>query len=96
MPKPSTAPAPLNRPAFAHYLWERDVDFREAAEALGRSREWVRLVCLPFNDPRRRIPNCDDMAVIHAWTGGEIGPPSFYPPSLNQRSVAGADGAVEA
>lgn len=79
----STPPAPLNRPTLARYLWDRELSFRAAGEALGRSSEWVRLVCLPFDDPRRRIPDQADMERIHAWTRGEVTPSDFYPAALN-------------
>ena len=75
-------PSPLLRPKLARYLWDRDVDLRAAGEALGRSREWVRLACLPFEDPRRRIPDAAFMERIHAWTRGEITPSDFYPPHI--------------
>ncbi|HEX7887290.1 MAG TPA: hypothetical protein VF474_15035 [Phenylobacterium sp.] len=80
-----TAPAPLNRPKLARFLWDRDLGYAAAGEHLGRSGEWVRLVCLPFDDPRRRIPDADDMARIHAWTLGEVTPADFYRPELTGR-----------
>jgi hypothetical protein len=86
-----TPPAPLNRPKLARYLWDRDLTFQAAGAALGRTKEWVRLVCLPFDDVRRRIPDQADMAKIHAWTQGEVMPADFYPPHLN----VGSDDAAE-
>lgn len=80
------APAPLNRPKLARFLWERDLDFRAAADHLGRSREWVRLVCLPFDDRRRRIPDREDMERIHDWTKGEVTPADFYPERLTAQA----------
>lgn len=76
-------PSPLERPKLATFLFERDISPGEASRALGRTREWLRLICLPFNDPRRRIPDEADLAKIHAWTKGEITPADFYPPHLN-------------
>ncbi len=72
------APLPLNRPKLARWLWERDLDNSQAADCLGRTREWVRLVCLPFDDPRRRIPQREDMDRIFAFTNGEVTPADFY------------------
>lgn len=85
------APAPLKRPKLAQWLWERDLDFRTAAGRLGRSREWVRLICLPFDDPRRRIPDQDDMARIHALTEGEVGATDFYPQHLQSSAIGAAN-----
>ncbi len=76
-------PAPLERPKLAEFLWRRDIRGPEAGRILGRSRQWVALVLLPFNDPRRRIPDPEDLERIHAWTCGEITPADFYPPELN-------------
>lgn len=81
-----TAPAPLDRPKFARFIWERGLDYRAAGRHLGRTGEWVRLVCLPFNDARRRIPDGDDVAKISDWSEGEIGPSDWYPARLTDRS----------
>lgn len=77
-----SVPSPLIRPRLAKFLWERDISFREAGKALDRTGEWVRLICLPFDDPRRRIPDLQDMERIFAWTGGEVTAGDFYPASL--------------
>jgi hypothetical protein len=78
-----TAPDPLIRPKFARFIWERDLTDREAADQLGRSRGWVQLLCLPFDDPRRRIPSAADVELIFDWSRGEIGPADWYPPRLS-------------
>lgn len=88
MSLPTPPPAPLRRPKLAQFLFERDLSFAAAGEQLGRTREWVRLICLPFDDPRRRVPDLDDMERIVAWTGGEVTPADFYPPELNGARVA--------
>ncbi len=80
-------PQPLSRPKFAQFLWSRDLDFVQAGRALGRTKEWVRRICLPFDDPRRRIPSSEDMRLIFDWSQGEISPADFYPPDL-QRDVS--------
>lgn len=77
-------PPPRHRPRLAALLFEACVDFRAAAEGLRCSRETVRLICLPFDDPRRRVPNRALMARIVEWTRGEAQPADFYP----QRSIA--------
>lgn len=81
-------PEPLKRPKLAKFLWDRDVKFAAAGEALGRTGEWVRLICLPFDDPRRRVPDAKDLERIHTWTNGEITPADFYPPHLNQPAAS--------
>lgn len=75
-------PPPKKHPKFATLLFARGVDYREAAEALGSSRETIRLICLPFDDDRRRVPNARLMARIRAWTGDEIRPADFYESEL--------------
>lgn len=85
MPAPHKAPKALVRPSLAKFIWERGLDYRAAGEALGRTGEWVRLVCLPFNDPRRRVPETEDMRRIFDWSGGQIAPADFYPEDLRGR-----------
>ena len=83
-------PKPLNRPKLAEYLWRRDIAGPAAAAALGRTRQWLALVLLPFDDPRRRVPDLGDLERIHEWTEGEITPADFYPPELQARPAPAA------
>jgi hypothetical protein len=76
------APRPLSRPAFARWVWERDLTLKEVGEALGCSYEQVRLICLPFSDPKRRVPDEPLIRRIHEYTGGEIGVAQWYPAEL--------------
>jgi len=92
IPELLSPPAPLVRPKFAQFLFDRGLNYREAGERLGRTREWARLVCLPFDDPRRRIPDAEDIRLIVTWTGGVVTPADFYPPELSQSPTA--DGEV--
>lgn len=89
----TSAPARLDRPKLARFLFERDIAYEAAGRALSRSREWVRFVCLPFSDPRRRVPDKKSMERIVAWTDGEVTPADFYPPELTPRSTVPADGS---
>lgn len=88
-------PAEIGRNKFDEWCWRRGLDLRgvsdalrQGAIALGRdpklapSIETVRLIRLPFTDPRRRVPAEPLIALIYAWTGGEIIPADFYPPQL--------------
>lgn len=78
------------RPPFARWLFERDLDFRQAAARLGCSHETVRLICLPFDDPKRRVPNVALMDKIIALTDGEVAASDFF-----QKTAAEAlDGAA--
>lgn len=71
-----------NRPKF--WRWCRDPDSRrDVATVFGRTPEWVRLITLPFDDAKRRRPSADDVARIHRWTGGQVGPADWYPPELS-------------
>lgn len=76
---PPPAPKALRRPAWAKWLWERNIQTRPAGEAIGKSHEWVRLSCLPFDDPRRAVPDEATAARIEAYTQGAVPPESFSP-----------------
>lgn len=52
------------------------------------SIETVRLIRLPFTDPRRRVPGKDLAELIHAFTAGEVPPSAFYPEHLNTAPAA--------
>jgi hypothetical protein len=78
----STAPEPTARPLFWRFCRDRDLSMTSVARIFGRSRGWAYLICLPFDDPRRRVPDPEDVAAIHEWSGGVIGPPHWYPPEL--------------
>ena len=66
-------PPPLRpRPAFARWLWDRGLTYREAAAVLGVSHEWVRSVCLDWDNPRRVTPRLAEALRIEAWTRGEV------------------------
>jgi hypothetical protein len=71
-------PPQCPRPRFALLLFLSDVDYQQAAQALESSRETIRLICLPFSDPRRRVPNRRLMSRIIEWTRGEVHPADFY------------------
>ena len=80
------------RPGFAPWRYERNLNLRVTAEYLERcaetlglegftcSHETVRLICLPFGDPRRRFPAADLLAAIGELTNGEITPRHFHEP----------------
>lgn len=83
MALPPSAPQPVARPALYRYYRERGLSLAEVGAVFGKSAEWVRLACLPFDDPRRLVPSAEDVALAHRWTGGEIGPADWYPPELS-------------
>lgn len=66
------APAPIGRPKWAHFLWERGLGLDDVVPVLGRSREYIRWLGLPWDHPKRAVPTADEIALIQAWTGGEI------------------------
>lgn len=70
------------RPKFAQWLWERDIILREAAGQLECSYEQVRVICLPFEDPSRRVPSEALIERIVEYTGGQITAADFYPARL--------------
>jgi hypothetical protein len=73
---------PVARPKFAAFIWERQMELKAVAEAIGCSHEQVRLMSLPFGHPRRRVPGEALMGRIVRWTDGEITPADFYPANL--------------
>jgi hypothetical protein len=73
------APDPILRPKLALFLWERDLRLKAAGQALGRSHEYVRLVCLPFSDPQRTIPDDEFISRVEAFTKGAITRADFEP-----------------
>lgn len=79
--------APIARPAFARWCWERDLKLKEVGDDIGCSYEQVRLICLPFNDPKRRTP--DELLIrrIYEYTGGEISVTHWYPAELHPVAV---------
>lgn len=79
----SPAPDPVLRPRLALFIWERNLDLKVVAEAIGCSHETVRRLCLPFGDSKRRVPAEELMSRILDWTGGQITAGDFYPPHLN-------------
>lgn len=77
---PSTIPDPRPAPAFEAWLNERRLDYAWAAERLGRSREFIRLICLPFDDSKRRDPSGKLVRDIIRLTGGAIRAEDWHPP----------------
>jgi len=84
-------PPPRQKPAFAQFLWDRRVSYREASKALKRSHEYVRRICLPFGDPNRRVPDDEVLARIATYTGGSISKLDF-----EDTAEAGASAALDA
>ena len=74
--------ATVARPTLARWIWERGLELRQVAAGLGCSYEQVRLICLPFGDPKRRVPTTELIERIVAYTAGEITAADFYPPHL--------------
>ncbi len=83
MAAPEAPPPVRPRPRLARFMFERDVRAPLAAKALGISEQHVHNITRAFDDPRRKTPSAELMMRIAAWTGGEVGPADFYPPSVN-------------
>lgn len=71
-------PAEIGRNKFDEWCWRRGIELKPTAEALGCSIETVRLIRLPFTDPRRRVPAEDLMQRIYEYTRGAVVPADFY------------------
>ena len=80
--------SPRARPALARWLWDRQIPHREAAQALGCSHEHVRRICLPFDDPGRKVPNDALVDRVQAYTDGAVSKSDFEP------AAAEADGGL--
>lgn len=78
-----SAPEPENRPKFWRYIRERGLSKFAVGQVFGYSDEWVRLICLPFEDAKRRTPSPADIERIFLWTSGAVGPADWYPPRLS-------------
>lgn len=90
----TTSPKLIERPLFARWMWDRGLELRPVAEALGCSAEQVRLISLPFEDAKRRVPGADLMERIFKFTEGAVTPADFYPEHI--RRPANPVHAVEA
>lgn len=88
------APEPANRPKLWRYYRERGMTLGEVGTVFGRTAEWVRLVTLPFDDPKRRVPSPEDVARAFEWSAGEIVPADWYPPSLSPLQPASTEAAT--
>jgi hypothetical protein len=73
----------LERPLLALWMWERGLKPKDGEAPLRKSYETIRRYCLPYTDPNRQVPDPETMELIVRWTGGEVTPPTFYPPELN-------------
>ena len=82
------APPPRPLPPFALWMTVRGLTTRQAGDVLKVSHETIRLICLPFDDEERRVPNKDLMRRIYTWTQGEIRPRDFYPYDREEATTA--------
>lgn len=71
---------PKPRPAFDAWLRLHDKDYAWAARNLDRSREFIRLICLPFCDDKRRRPSSRLVEDIVRLTAGGVRPEDWHPP----------------
>lgn len=66
------------KPLLAWFLWAHQIKLRPAAAAIGDvSHEQVRLFCLPFDDPKRVVPDGETARRIAAWTKNVVAPWMF-------------------
>ena len=80
--------SPVERPPLALWLWLRGYNWKQAGDLFRCSGEAVRLWCLPYDDPNRRMPDEASLTNIKAGTGGAITAADFYPPHLRQDAPA--------
>lgn len=93
-------PQEIGRNEFDEWCWRRGIDLRAGAEALDASVETIRLIRLPFSDPKRRVPAKDLAERIYAFTSGVVIPAHFFPPSMRGQPAetggASSETAVDA
>lgn len=80
---PTTAPDPERRPKLWRYYRARGLSGAQVGAVFGKSREWVRQVCRPFDDDKRVVPSPADVERAFDWSAGEITPADWYPPELS-------------
>ena len=71
---------PHPRPAFDGWLNLHRKDYAWAAPLLKRSREYVRRICLPFDDPDRLDPSGRVIRNIIRLTKGAVRGDDWHPP----------------
>lgn len=91
---PAPAPAPRRaRPLLRWYMFSHELTLRATAGQIGVSHEQVRLMCLPFGDPRRVIPDAETARRIALWSGGVVAPWTFDDtPGAQAIGLSGAPG----
>lgn len=94
MTEEQTPPSASRRPKLWRYYRDRSLTAQQVGDAFGRTREWVRRVTLPFDDPRRQVPSPDDIARAFDWSGGEITPADWYAPELSAPVPQPSEGAA--
>ena len=74
---------PVARPKWAGFLAARGygIDDPDVQRVVGRSREYIRRIGLPWDHPKRITPTEDEQAVIAAWSLGAITAADWVPPS---------------
>lgn len=75
-----TLPRPQPRPAFDGWLRLHRQDYGWAADQLEVSREYVRRLCLPFEDKARAEPSGRMVRKIVRLTAGAVRPDDWHPP----------------
>jgi len=71
---------PHPRPTFDGWLRLHRKDYAWAAHHLGVSREYVRLLCLPFSDPMRKRPGGRLVEKVIRLTAGAVRGDDWHPP----------------
>lgn len=77
-------PDVIARPPWARFLWERGLGVDDVTNLLGRSREYMRQLTLPWSHPKRVTPSPDEQRLIAAWTLGEISEASWTAPDAGK------------
>lgn len=73
-------------PPLALWLERRGLDNYQAADLIGCSGEYVRRMCLPFENPRRCKPTRRMALQIERATGGEVGVDDWSAPAPAARA----------
>lgn len=71
-----------SRPKLHNFLTQRDLDHFQGAALLGCSGEYVRRMCLPFDDPRRSVPSKTLRRQFSERTAGAVGEGDWDRPAV--------------
>lgn len=68
------------RPSLDRWLRDRCLTLEQGGRMFGCSKQMLGLICLPFDDPKRKPPGRKLLTTIVRVTDGAVRPGDFSPP----------------